>query len=223
MKKTALIILMLTTQGVSLYANDNSMVLKEKNHNNTTWAGVKTPIVKKGNYFMPTGFVFDCALVYAIMSYNLMTPCVAEADEDVYYLGDLVIPKGTRLIGVVQVAHSLDRVTINFQTLVFPDGQEISFQGVALWYEDGSAGIKGKVVKHKDVVAGRIALKSVLAAVSASAQLATPGVEAAMVGGFTNEAQQSIDTAASKATVLESISVEEKTAIKVFVTRRVDY
>ena len=110
---------------------------------------MKTPLVGKGNYFLPTGFTFEAVIEGAIFSYNLLTPTVAIVDENITYLNDVVLPKGTRLIGVVQVAHSLDRINIDFQTVVFPNGQEIKINAMAL-SPDGSAGVKGKVEQHKD-------------------------------------------------------------------------
>lgn len=184
------------------------------------WRGVKSPLPRKGNYFLPTGFTFEAVLEGAIFSYNLLTPVSAVADENIRYQDEIVFPKGTKFIGVVQVVHSLDRVNIDFHTCVFPDGEEIDIKFLALW-TDGSAGVKGKVETHKDAVAAKVAMKSVLAGVQAGAALAAPTVEGAVATGLSQEAVATLDTSSAK--TLESISVEERTPIKIFVKARTEY
>ena len=186
----------------------------------TPWRGVKTPLPRKGNYFLPTGFTFDAVLETAIFSYNLLTPVSAVADENIRYQDEIVFPKGTKFIGNVQVVHTLDRVNIDFHTCVFPDGEEIKVRFLALW-TDGSAGVRGKVETHKDAVAAKVAMKSVLAGVQAGAAAATPTVEGAMATGLSQEAANTLDTSSAK--TLESISVEERTPIKIFVKERTEY
>ena len=73
----------------------------------------------------------------AIFSYNLLTPVSAVADENIRYQDEIVFPKGTKFIGVVQVVHSLDRVNIDFHTCVFPDGEQKIFD---LSGEENSSG-----------------------------------------------------------------------------------
>jgi hypothetical protein len=103
---------------------------------------------------------------------------------------------------------------------VFPDGEEIKVRFLAVW-TDGSAGVKGKVETHKDAVAAKVAMKSVLAGVQAGSAAATPSVEGAMVSGLSQEAVTTLDTSSTK--TLESISVEERTAIKIFVKERTEF
>jgi len=183
------------------------------------WKGVKAPLTRKGNYFLPTGFTFEAVIDGAIFSYNLLTPTVAIIEEDIDYLDDIVLPKGTRFIGVVQVAHSLDRINIDFQTCVFPDGQEIKINGMAL-SPDGSAGVKGKVEQHKDAVAAKVAMKSVLAGVQAGAA-ATQSIEGSVATGLSQEASSSLDVQSPK--TIESISIEERAPIKIFVRERTEF
>ena len=93
--------------------------------------------------FLHTGFTFDAVLRTAIFSYNTNTPVIAETEFDVSFLGKTMIPKGTKLIGTSAIEKTDDRVNVAFHTMVFPDGSEIKFNGLALW-TDGSAGIIGK-------------------------------------------------------------------------------
>src|SRR6266851_1785133 len=78
------------------------------------WKGIKEKQEKRGNYALPTGFTFEAVLEGAVFSYNLLTPAVAVVEDDITYNGELVIPKKSRLIGIVDVVHSLDRININF-------------------------------------------------------------------------------------------------------------
>src|SRR5258708_34296151 len=66
------------------------------------WRGVKSPLPRKGNYFLPTGFTFVAILEGAIFSYNLLTPVSAVADENIRYHDEIVLPKGRTFIAAVQ-------------------------------------------------------------------------------------------------------------------------
>jgi len=183
------------------------------------WKGVAEPLPKRGNYFLPTGFTFDAVLETAIFSYNLITPALSFMDRHILFGKEVVIPKGSKLVGNVRVLHSLDRVHIDFHTLVFPNGQEIKVNFLAL-SPDGSAGIKGKVEKHKDIVAAKVAMRSVLAAAQTGANISS-SVEGTMAAGLAQEASASLDTTNLKQ--IESISVEERTPIKLFNKSRLEF
>jgi hypothetical protein len=55
----------------------------------------------------------------------------------------------------------------------------------------------------------------------AGASVAAPTVEGAMVSGLSQEAVTTLDTSSAK--TLESISVEERTPIKIFVKERTEF
>jgi type IV secretory pathway VirB10-like protein len=186
----------------------------------SSWKGVKQPIPLRGNYFMPTGFTFNAILGGAVFSYNLTTPAIAVTDDDVVYQGEVVIPRGSRFIGSVGVTHTLDRINIDFMTCVFPDGQEIRLSAIALSM-DGSAGIPGKVEKHTDVVAAKVAMKAILNGVQTATSAAAPTVENSMVNDLTQQASQNIDVPNVK--TLESVYVEDRTPLKIFVRQRTEY
>ena len=170
--------------------------------------------------FIPTGFVFEAVLDTAIFSINLVTPVIAVLDEDIKYLSQVIFPRGARLIGDVSVVHSLDRVQIKFHTCVFPRGYEIPVKFMALSL-DGSAGIKGKVETHKDELAARVAMKSIVSGVQAGAQLSPQTVEGAMALGLTQDALISLDS--KKPTKVKSIWVDERTPIQVFNNKRLKF
>jgi type IV secretory pathway VirB10-like protein len=133
---------------------------------------------------------------------------------------EMVLPKRTRFIGTVAVIHTLDRINIDFHTCVFPDGQEIRLNALAL-SPDGSAGVKGKVEKHTDVFAARVAMKTIVSGVQAGAALANPSVGNAMALGLTQEAAQTLETPNVKE--LDSIYVEERAPIKIFLRERTEF
>jgi type IV secretory pathway VirB10-like protein len=91
---------------------------------------------------LPTGYGIAVKLVNSIQSGEASTPVIAEVLEDVTSQSDLAIPKGTRVIGQASVDDSARRIQVHFQTLVYPEGEQHSVQGLALM-PDGSAGLTG--------------------------------------------------------------------------------
>jgi type IV secretory pathway VirB10-like protein len=184
---------------------------------NTDPATVSCPA--DGVRFLPTGFTFSALLPDAIFSYNTIAPTIAIVEDDVKFRNLVIIPKGTRLVGTASTLHTLDRVNINMSLVVLPDGCEFPLSAIALSADDGSAGIKGKVQKHEDSIAARIALKSVLSAGTAAASIVAP-IEGAVVGNLANEGTQVIDQDLAKVKSLTSIYVHERMPIRIFVLRR---
>lgn len=186
-----------------------------------SWKGVKEPQLKKGFYALPTGFTFDAVLPNAIFSYNLVTPAIAVIEEDILFLDEVVLPKETRLIGFVQAVHSLDRVNVDFHTCVFPNGQEIPFSAMAL-SPDGSAGVVGKLETHKDAMAAKTAMRTIFSGAAVAASVSpVPTMGTAMAANLSQEAATTIDSTNVKE--LDSVKVEPKTSIKVFVHGRTEY
>jgi type IV secretory pathway VirB10-like protein len=154
--------------------------------------------------------MFDAVLQTAIFSYNLESPVIAETEFDIIYLDKVMIPKGTKIIGYASVLKSADRVNVFFHTMVFPNGQEIKFSGLAL-HTDGSAGIPGKVKKHKENIPARVLLE-------AAANIAAPGVGGAVVKELTAEQAKEM---AYKPTY--SITVKKGTPILIYNIERIEY
>lgn len=96
---------------------------------------------------VPLGTQVLALLKTKIFSFNIENHVEAEVMKDVYYLGKLGIPKGTKLFGTVSVLHSENRVNVRFHRLLLPWGEERTCQAVAHAL-DGSGGIKGKVNRH---------------------------------------------------------------------------
>lgn len=121
-----------------------------------------------------------------------------------------MIPKGTKLIGYASVLKSADRVNVFFHTIVFPNGQEIKFAGLAL-HTDGSAGVPGKVKKHKEKLPAKILLE-------AAANIALPGVGGAVVRELTAEQQKELAY-----TPTYSVTVKKGTPILIYTVDRLEY
>lgn len=183
-------------------------------HAQQSWSGPTKKQTSEMKYFLHTGFTFDSVLRTSIFSFNIITPVIAETESDVMFLGKVMLPKGTKIIGSASITKSADRVNVSFQTIVFPDGQEIQFNGMAL-HTDGSAGLPGKVKRQRAVLPATILLGSVGTAVSAAtgqplaSQLAT-GI-----------AEQTKSELAEKQTY--SIEVKKDVPLQVYVVSRIEY
>lgn len=171
------------------------------------------PPVKTGK-FLHTGFIFDCVLITAIFSFNTISPVIARTEYDITFNGRTVLPRNTKIIGTAQVIKTIDRVNVSFKTIVFPDGSEISFSGIALW-PDGSGGVKGKIRKHKAKLPARILLRTASAGVGYATQ---SSIAEDITASITEDAEREM---AEK--VDYSISIEKGTPILVFVDKRFEF
>ncbi|MDD5657026.1 MAG: TrbI/VirB10 family protein [Elusimicrobia bacterium] len=185
------------------------------------WQGITVKPKRETRYFLPTGFTFPARLENAVYSYNVETPAMAAVERDVEYLGKIVIPAGTRMIGTVSVQQSHDRILITFHTMVFPEGDEVKYLGMGLSL-DGSAGIKGKVETHKDSAVANTVLKSVLGGTQQA--LVMSGISPIAAGatqGLVGEANATLET--QRQQVNTSISVEAETGLRVYLPQRLEY
>ncbi|HAX62447.1 MAG TPA: hypothetical protein DCX95_07860 [Elusimicrobia bacterium] len=137
-----------------------------------------------------------------------------QTEYDIPFLGKVMVPKGSKIIGTCNIEKSIDRVNVMFHTIVFPDGQEMKFSGIAL-HTDGSGGIPGKVKKQK----ARMPAKILLTAAAAGASVAVDSsVPAEMIKGMAEETQQEL---AQKQDY--SISVKKDIAVQVYIVDRIEY
>lgn len=110
-------------------------------------------------YYAPFGRLIPCELVITIDSSTIRTPIVGLITEDIYHSGRLIIPAGTEVHGVAQVDRVRERIASGKQwTLVWQNGEELPISGIALDREknpdgdgwgitDGSAGLRGRLIK----------------------------------------------------------------------------
>ena len=187
----------------------------------TSWQGVTKKLALTTRYFLPTGFVFPARLANAVYSYNVESPAIAVVERNVEYLKRIVIPAGTQVIGTVAIQQAHDRILINFHTLVFPEGDELQFGGMALSL-DGSAGIKGKVETHKDSAVANTVLRSFVAgSAQALSMTGVSPIAAQAAQGLSGEATKELDTQRQQVTT--SVSVDAETGLRVYLPKRIEY
>lgn len=199
---------------------DRSLARQEKT---LPWQGVTKKTESTAKYFLPTGYSWAARQENSIFSYNTETPAIAVVERDVEFLKKVVLPAGTRVIGTVSVQQSHDRVLITFHALVFPDGEEVKFLGMALML-DGSAGIKGKVQTFKDAAVANTVLRSLVTGTQSAISM-TAGISPIAAGaaqGLSNEATSSLDTHRQQQ-VTTSISVDADTPLRVYLPQRIEY
>jgi uncharacterized protein YcgL (UPF0745 family) len=113
-------------------------------------------------------------LVITVDSSSIRTPIVGLVTEDVFHHGQLIIPAGTEVHGAAQVDRARERIASNGRwTLVWQDGQELNVSGLALDREqdadtgtwgitDGSAGLRGKLLKTDNLAEVKLFIASLL-------------------------------------------------------------
>jgi hypothetical protein len=191
----------------------------------TPWDGLSEKEgVKK--YFLPTGFVFPVVTSGAIYSYLIESPCICIVEVPVEYLGKEMIPKGTMLIGSAKLYPNTTRVIISFQVMVFPNGQEMSFQGVSLQDDpEGkyylALGIPGKEGKTKSKLPAQVLLGTLGTAANAVAP-ATGNIAAQ---GVSTAAQSLIGNAQQKLSYQPdyTVTVPKGICVQVFNLMRIEY
>ena len=127
-----------------------------------TTAGVREPKAVPSVY-APYGRLIPCETVITVDSASIQTPIVGLITEDVYHAGKLVIPAGTELHGTAQTDRHRERIASgNSWTLVWQTGEELQLRGIVLDREfsgdqegwgitDGSAGLRGRIIKSDDL------------------------------------------------------------------------
>jgi hypothetical protein len=113
--------------------------------------------------YAPFGRLIPCELIVTVDSSAIQTPIIGLVTEDIYHNGRLIIPAGTEVHGKAQTDRSRERIASgNNWTLVWSSGEELRLSGVALDREadpsgdgwaitDGSAGLRGRVLKTDDM------------------------------------------------------------------------
>ena len=125
-------------------------------------AGVAEP-KSVSSIYAPFGRLISCETVVTVDSASIQTPIVALVTENVYHAGKLVIPAGTEVHGTAQTDRHRERISSgNSWTLVWQTGEELHLKALALDREfsgdqegwgitDGSAGLRGRIIKSDDM------------------------------------------------------------------------
>ncbi len=116
-----------------------------------------------GTHYAPFGRLIRCELVVTVDSSSISTPIIGLVTDDVWHAGRLIIPAGTEVHGSATVDRVRERIaSAGGWTLVWQSGEELTLSGIALDREksqddegwaitDGSAGLRGQLVKSDDL------------------------------------------------------------------------
>jgi hypothetical protein len=147
------------------------------------------PVTYLSKHYAPYGRLIKCQLVITVDSSSIETPVIGMVTEDVYHNGQLVIPAGTEVHGTAQKSHARDRIGSGDDWVLvfrksgdgFRNGQEMEVKGVALDMEevqdgekwaitDGSAGLKGDVLKTDNWAEIKLFAATLVSGLAAGAQ-----------------------------------------------------
>ena len=116
-----------------------------------------------GSVYAPFGRLISCETVITVDSASIQTPIVGLVTENIYHAGKLVIPAGTEVHGTAQADRHRERIASGGSwTLVWQTGEELHLSAIVLDLEfsgdqegwgitDGSAGLRGRVIKSDDM------------------------------------------------------------------------
>ncbi len=125
-------------------------------------AGVAEP-KSLSSIYAPFGRLISCETIITVDSASIQTPIVGLVTENVYHAGKLVIPAGTEVHGTAQTDRQRERIASGGSwTLVWQPGEELHLSAIVLDREfsgdqegwgitDGSAGLRGRVIKPDDM------------------------------------------------------------------------
>lgn len=159
----------------------------------------------------PYGRLIPCETVVALESNRLETPVIGLVTEDVWHNGRLVIPAGAEVHGRAALDRARERLAVQGEWKIVwrtPDadnGTELAVQGLALdrewnadtrqWGEhDGSAGLRGQIVKTDNDRELKLFAATFLATATAALQETRP--TAGLLG------ESSVPTATARNAVL---------------------
>lgn len=142
-------------------------------------AGVTEP-KSLGSIYAPYGRLISCETVITVDSASIQTPIVGLVTENIYHAGKLVIPAGTEVHGTAQTDRHRERIASgNSWTFVWQGGEELRLKGVALDREfsgdqegwgitDGSAGLRGRIIKSDNLAEIKLFAATFLSGVASS-------------------------------------------------------
>jgi hypothetical protein len=125
--------------------------------------GSENAIQPLSSDYAPFGRLVQCELVISVDSSTIDTPIIGLVTDDVWHNGRIIIPAGTEVHGTAKVDHVRERIASSGNwTLVWQTGEELTMSGLALDREkeptgngwgitDGSAGLRGELLKSDDL------------------------------------------------------------------------
>ena len=125
--------------------------------------GAEKPMETLGADYAPFGRLVQCELVVTVDSSSIGTPIIGLVTDDIWHNERLIIPAGTEVHGTAKVDHVRERIASSGNwTFVWQTGEELNVSGLALDREkqqdgtgwgitDGSAGLRGELLKSDDL------------------------------------------------------------------------
>ena len=132
--------------------------------------------------YAPFGRLLQCKLVVTVDSSAIETPIIGLVTEDLWHGKRLIVPAGTEIHGKATVDRTRERIASDGRwTLVWQDGLELSFAGLALDRQrlpdgkgygitDGSAGLRGDIIKTDNAAEIKLFAASFLSATAQGVQ-----------------------------------------------------
>lgn len=145
----------------------------------------RAPAFKPPKIFAPPGVLLPCQLVVTVDSGSLETPVIGLLTEDLWHNGQLIVPAGTEAHAFAKRGRARDRIEVQGTwRLVWLDGRELEVSGIALHcahdpekdaYEvsDGSAGLKGQVLKSDEFLEYKLFAATALGAAARASEETT--------------------------------------------------
>lgn len=142
---------------------------------------------KRDQAFAPFGRMIPCETVVALESNRLETPVIGLVTEDVWHAGRLIVPAGAEVHGRASADRTRERLaatgawTIVWRTGGPDNGTQLRVEGIALdrefdriagrWGEhDGTAGLRGTVLRTDDLREIKLFAATFLATATAALQ-----------------------------------------------------
>ena len=134
----------------------------------TATPGADKPVDTLSGDYAPFGRLVPCELIVTVDSSSISTPIIGLVTDDVWHDGRLIIPAGTEVHGTAKVDTVRERIASGGNwTLVWQAGEELTITGLALDRElqedgngwgitDGSAGLRGKILKSDDLAEAKL-------------------------------------------------------------------
>ena len=134
----------------------------------TATPGAVKPMDTLSGDYAPFGRLVPCELIVTVDSSSITTPIIGLVTDDIWHDGRLIIPAGTEVHGTAKVDTVRERIASGGNwTLVWQGGEELTITGLALDRElqedgngwgitDGSAGLRGKVLKSDDLAEAKL-------------------------------------------------------------------
>ena len=128
------------------------------------------PAKKLSAVFAPFGRLIPCETVITVDSSSIQTPIVGLVTENICHAGRLVIPAGTEIHGSAKTDRARERIASGSSwTFVWQSGEEMQIKAIALDREfenstnqagwgitDGSAGLRGELIKSDNLAEIRL-------------------------------------------------------------------